>query len=102
DETLNGFGRMKITNDSKDSLKFKVPSLRNVAITAPYGHDGRFFSLQNVYENYRNKMVITDNTDSLLKHKIPLSNYETGQLTAFLRTLTDTSFLKNPQFAPPG
>ena len=102
DSTLNDYGRMKITNDSKDSLKFKVPSLRNVAITAPYGHDGRFFSLQNVYENYRNKMVITDNTDSLLKHKIPLSNYETGQLTAFLRTLTDTSFLKNPQFAPPG
>ncbi|MEO5592825.1 MAG: cytochrome c peroxidase [Chitinophagaceae bacterium] len=102
DTTLNDYGRMKITNDKKDSLKFKVPSLRNVAITAPYGHDGRFFSLQNVYENYRNKMVITTNTDSLLQHKIPLSNYETGQLTAFLRTLTDTAFLKNPAFAPPG
>ncbi len=102
DTTLNDYGRMKITHDKKDSLKFKVPSLRNVAITAPYGHDGRFFSLQNVYEHYRNKIVITDNTDSLLLHKIPLSNYETGQLTAFLRTLTDTSFLKNRAFAPPG
>lgn len=102
DTTLNDYGRMKITGDKRDSLKFKVPSLRNVAITAPYGHDGRFFSLQNVYEHYRNKMVVTENTDSLLLHKIPLSNYETGQLTAFLHTLTDTSFLKNPMFAPPG
>jgi cytochrome c peroxidase len=102
DTTLNDYGRMKITHEKKDSLKFKVPSLRNVAITAPYGHDGRFFSLQNVYEHYRNKMLVTENTDSLLLHKIPLSNYETGQLTAFLHTLTDTSFLKNPLFAPPG
>ena len=102
DTTLNDYGRMKITGDKKDSLKFKVPSLRNVALTFPYGHDGRFFSLQNVYENYRNKMVVTANTDSVLQHKIPLSNYETGQLTAFLHTLTDTLFLKNPLFAPPG
>jgi len=102
DTTLNDLGRMKITRDKNDSLKFKVPSLRNVAVTAPYGHDGRFFSLQNVYENYRNKMVVMANTDTLLQHKILLSNYETGQLTAFLRTLTDTSFLKNPMFAPPG
>lgn len=102
DTTLNDPGRMKITHDKNDSLKFKVPSLRNVAITFPYGHDGRFFSLQNVYEHYRNRMVPTKNTDSLLQHKIPISNYESGQLTAFLRTLTDTSFLKNPAFAPPG
>ena len=102
DTTLNDYGRMKITGNKKDSLKFKVPSLRNVAITFPYGHDGRFFSLQNVYEHYRNKMVVTENTDSLLQHKLVLSNYETGQLTAFLQTLTDTAFLKNPAFAPPG
>jgi cytochrome c peroxidase len=102
DTTLNDYGRMKITRDKKDSLKFKVPSLRNVALTFPYGHDGRFFSLQNVYEHYRNKMVVGDNTDSLLLKKIPISNTEAGLLTAFLRTLTDTAFLKNPQFAPPG
>lgn len=102
DTTLNDYGRMKITGKKEDSLKFKVPSLRNVALTFPYGHDGRFFSLQNVYEHYRNKMVPTSNTDSLLVKKIPISNYESGQLTAFFRTLTDTSFLKNPMFAPPG
>jgi len=102
DTTLNDYGRMKITLDKKDSLKFKVPSLRNVIITFPYGHDGRFFSLQNVYEHYRTKIAVTANTDSLLLKKIPISSVEAGLLTAFLRTLTDTSFLKNPQFAPPG
>ena len=83
-------------------MKFKVPSLRNVAITFPYGHDGRFFSLQNVYEHYRNKIIIMPGTDSLLVKKIPISNVEASLLTAFLKTLTDTSFLKNPLFAPPG
>jgi len=102
DNTLNDYGRMKITGDKKDSLKFKVPSLRNVAITYPYGHDGRFFTLLNVFEHYRKNMVVSPLTDSLLQHKMPLSNYEIGQLTAFLYTLTDTTFLKNPLFAPEG
>jgi len=102
DAALNDYGRMKITGDKRDSLKFKVPSLRNIAITHPYGHDGRFFSLLNVFDHYRKNMVISPLTDSALQHKIPLSNFEIGQLTAFLYTLTDTAFLKNPLFAPPG
>lgn len=102
DTTLNDFGRMKITRDKNDSLKFKIPSLRNVAVTAPYGHDGRFFSLMNVFDHYRKNMKVISNTDSLLQHKIPLSNFEIGQLTAFLYTLTDSSFLSNKMFAPPG
>ncbi len=92
---------MKITNLSADSLKFKVPSLRNVAITFPYSHDGRFFSLVNVFEHYRKNRVLSPTTDSLLKNRMPLSNFEIGQLTAFLLTLTDSSFLKDPRFAPP-
>lgn len=102
DSTLGDPGRMRITGDPGDSLKFKVPSLRNVAITHPYGHDGRFFTLLNVFEHYRKNMVVTPLTDSLLQHRLPLSNFEIGQLTAFLYTLTDTSFLKNPLYAPPG
>lgn len=102
DKTLNDYGRMKITNNKNDSLKFRVPSLRNVAVTAPYGHDGRFFGLSNVMEHYRSKMSVGPTTDSLLQKKLPLSNFEIGQLTAFLYTLTDTSFLKNPMFTPPG
>jgi cytochrome c peroxidase len=102
DNTLNDYGRMVITGNAADSLKFKVPSLRNVAVTFPYGHDGRFFSLLNVFEHYRRDMVISATTDSLLLHRMPLSNYEIGQLTAFLNTLTDTAFLKNPLLAPEG
>lgn len=95
-------GRMIVTNNKKDSLKFRVPSLRNVTITQPYGHDGRFFTLYNVFEHYRKNMIVMENTDSLLKNKLPLSNYEIGQLTAFLYTLTDTSFTHNKQFASQG
>ncbi len=102
DTTLGDYGRMKITRDKKDSMKFKVPSLRNVILTFPYGHDGRFYSLQQVYEHYRNGMVITPYTDSALQHRIALNNIETGTLTAFFRTLTDSAFLKNQDFAPPG
>ncbi|MDE3236679.1 MAG: cytochrome-c peroxidase [Bacteroidota bacterium] len=102
DEVLKDEGRKKITRLKSDSLKFRVPSLRNVAVTDPYGHDGRFFSLMNVFEHYRKNMQPDENTDSLLQHKLPLSNFEIGQLTAFLRTLTDTSFLTNTGFAPPG
>lgn len=101
DTTLNDVGRMKITGSKNDSLKFKVPSLRNVAVTFPYGHDGRFFSLSDVFEHYRKDMVVGPATDSLLQHKLPLSNFEIGQIRAFLYTLTDSSFLKNPLFGGP-
>jgi len=102
DDVLNDFGRMSITNNPKDSLLFKVPSLRNIAITAPYGHDGRFNSLLNVLEHYRKNMVLGPTTDSLIKNRLPLSNFEIGQIRAFLNTLTDSSFLKEPNFAAPG
>jgi cytochrome c peroxidase len=102
DNTLNDYGRMRFSGDRNDSLRFKVPSLRNVAVTFPYGHDGRFFSLMNVFEHYRRDMIVSATSDPLLLHKMPLSNYEIGQLTAFLNTLTDTSFLKNSMLAPEG
>lgn len=99
---LNDAGRMKITRDKNDSLKFKVPTLRNVEMSFPYGHDGRFVSLQQVLNHYRSHVAITPTTDPLLLHGIPLSDFETGQLKAFMFTLTDSAFLKNPRFAPPG
>lgn len=102
DNTLNDYGRMAITGNPADSLKFKVPSLRNVMVTFPYGHDGRFFSLLNVFEHYRRDMTVSATTDPLLQHRMPLTNYEVGQLTAFLQTLTDSVFLKNSMLAPEG
>jgi cytochrome c peroxidase len=99
DNTLKDLGRMKVTGNNSDSLKFRVPSLRNVILSFPYGHDGRFFTLYNVFEHYRKNMIESATTDSLLKNKLPLSNYEIGQLTSFLYTLTDTSFIHNPLFS---
>jgi cytochrome c peroxidase len=101
DDYLKDNGRMKITRDAHDSLKFKVPSLRNVQLTFPYGHDGRFYSLLQVMDHYRKDVVSGPTTDSLLRHGIPLSNFEIGQLTAFLYTLTDSTLINDPRFAPP-
>ena len=97
---LNDFGRMLITNDPNDSLKFKVPSLRNVALTFPYGHDGRFYFLENAIDHYRTGVQVLQPTlDPLLRARIPMSNNERSELIYFLQTLTDTSMTKNPRFA---
>ncbi|RFM27081.1 cytochrome-c peroxidase [Deminuibacter soli] len=101
DTTLNDLGRMRITHHSTDSLKFKVPSLRNVAVTAPYGHDGRFYSIDDVLQHYRSGVVNTPTTDPLLQKGIPLSNFEIGQLKAFLYTLTDSAFITDKRFGIP-
>lgn len=100
DPYLKDFGRSRVTLNAADSLKFKVSSLRNAEKTHPYGHDGRFFDLDNILEHYRSGVVNGPTTDSLVKNKIPLSNYELGQLKAFIYTLTDTSFLNNKQLGP--
>ena len=101
DSVLMDSGRMRITRLSADSLKFKVPSLRNVMVTFPYGHDGRFYSILDVMNHYRNSVVKGPTTDSLILN-MKLSNFEIGQITSFLYTLTDSSLLKDTRFAPPG
>ena len=101
--TLNRFndiGRQSISQDKKDSLKFKVPTLRNVALTLPYMHDGRMYSLENVLDHYTHLDTTLINLDPLLTKKINLSDKEKKQLVLFLYTLTDTSFTKNKRFAP--
>lgn len=102
DDFLHDKGRMTVTRNTKDSLAFKVPSLRNVALTSPYGHDGRFYSLIEVFQFYRKGIVNSPATDTLLRNGMPISNYEIGQLTAFLKTLTDSGFMADKRFAPPG
>ena len=98
---LNDYGRMKITGKISDSLKFKVPSLRNVAITSPYMHDGRFWFLSQAIDHYRSNVEQSATLDPLLKQGITLSDDEIQYLTAFLNTLTDSTFIKNPRFSQP-
>ena len=74
---LNDFGRIKVTGNKDDSLKFKVPNLRNVQLTAAYMHDGRLFTLSQVLTHYTGKMDITQPTlHPLLQHKIVITNQE--------------------------
>ncbi len=101
--TLNRFndvGRQAITLNKKDSLSFKVPTLRNVALTLPYMHDGRYNDLNKVINHYTNLDMAIINLDPLLQKKIVLTEKEKKQLVIFLYTLTDTSFTKNRMYSP--
>ena len=101
DTTLNDYGRYRITQNVKDSLKFKVPTLRNVEFSYPYMHDGRFKKLSEVIKHYTEGIKQSSTLASELKKAIELSSNERVDLTAFLLTLTDRSFLFNPNYSFP-
>jgi cytochrome c peroxidase len=92
------YGRMQVTGNSNDSLKFKVPSLRNVALTAYYTHDGRFNALSEMIGHYSDGIVNSATLDPLLVNKIPLSDLEKFYLQEFLFTLSDSSLVRDPRF----
>jgi cytochrome c peroxidase len=92
---------MKITNNPADSLKFKVPSLRNVYLTEPYGHDGRFASIGQVLDHYNSGVVQSPTLDPSLKNGISINIVEKYYLEQFLKTLTDSTFIQNTRFAQP-
>ncbi|HQW84066.1 MAG TPA: cytochrome c peroxidase [Ferruginibacter sp.] len=97
---LKDYGRMRITNDKNDSLKFKVPSLRNVMLTFPYMHDGRLYSLGQVIDHYRFGIITSQPTlDPLLINRIAITNAEKNDLLYFLNTLTDSDMTNNPRFS---
>lgn len=98
---LRDFGRMRITRNAADSLKFMVPSLRNIIPSYPYMHDGRIRDIYSVLEHYNSGVINSPSTDPLVRNKIPLSNYEKGQLVAFLYTLTDNDFIQNKGLSQP-
>jgi cytochrome c peroxidase len=91
-------GRFLITENPTDRFKFKVPSLRNVEVTAPYMHDGRFYTLEEVLRHYSVGIKQSPTVDPLVKNGIALSAVEQSKLIAFLKTLTDREFLTNPKF----
>ena len=100
DPTLNDFGRMRITQNPKDSLKFKVPTLRNVQYTFPYMHDGRFKTLNEVVKHY-NALQANKILPKELAKPMHFTDNERTDLVAFLKTLTDKEFLFNPRYAYP-
>ena len=91
-------GRFKVTKLDADKGKFSTPSLRNVALTAPYMHDGKFRSLEDVVAHYDHGVRRTTTLDpNLAKHPadgLRLSRQDQDALVAFLQTLTDEKYLK--------
>ncbi len=96
------YGRFSITGRVQDSLKFMIPTLRNIEYTFPYMHDGRYRKLKEVIVYYSDQ--INSNHSILskeLKGPLHLSDYDQKDLLAFLLTLTDKQFLYNPRFSFP-
>jgi cytochrome c peroxidase len=99
-------GRAHITSRAADRGRFRVPSLRNVARTAPYMHDGRFATLPQVLAHYAHGVQPSPTLDPLLRQPggqlgIALSSQDQADLLAFLHTLTDEAFLTDRRLAPP-
>lgn len=100
---VNDEGRYMVTQIDSDKYKFKVPTLRNLAYTAPYMHDGRLLTLDAVLEHYNLHVQNTPNLDPLFQQGgtlgIPLTTDEKSRITAFLNTLNDKSFLFDKRFS---
>jgi cytochrome c peroxidase len=106
-EPYTDVGRGAITNDPSDIGRFKVPTLRNIMLTAPYMHDGRFATIEEVIDHYNDGGHPGFTVDPFMKFTDPdqtleLTAQKRAQLIAFLNALTDMDFVNNPAFADPG
>lgn len=105
DATFTDLGRGGITGNPNDMGKFKVPTLRNIAYSAPYMHDGRFATLDEVINHYSFGISMSPTIDPLIEFAsqggVGLDATERGYLKQFLLTLSDESFINNPDFQDP-
>ncbi|MGP8215710.1 MAG: cytochrome-c peroxidase [Bacteroidia bacterium] len=101
DSAFKDSGRMRITGNKSDFMKFRVPSLRNIEMTYPYMHDGRFRNLRQVLNHYTKTFTIESGADPILVKGISLTEQDKSDIIAFLKTLTDKTFLYDRRFADP-
>ena len=105
DADMADIGYMGVTGDVADLGKFKVPSLRNVMVSAPYMHDGRFADIDEVIDHYDHGAVASSSMDPMMQYNVDyglgLTAGDRADLLAFLHTLTDEAFLENPAFSNP-
>lgn len=102
-------GIAELTSLPADRGRFKVPTLRNIALTAPYMHDGRFKTLDQVLDHYSDHILESASLSSFLRGEsnepggtsLKLQPLEKKQIIAFLNMLTDQDFIHNPDFADP-
>ncbi|MBD81421.1 MAG: cytochrome-c peroxidase [Crocinitomicaceae bacterium] len=104
--SATNFGRYEITGRDSDKGKFKTPSLRNIELTAPYMHDGRFNTLEEVVEHYNSGIKKSAYLDPLMSknnpdNKLNLTLYQKEALVAYLKALTDNGFTTNPDLSNP-
>jgi len=92
-----------ITKRPFDNGKFRAPTLRNIVLTGPYMHDGRFETLTEVIDHYNEGVHYSDNVDPLLLKPdgLGMNEQQKKDLLTFLHTLTDTSFVNNPAYQSP-
>ena len=105
DEVVTGTGRAHVTGRFHDEGAFKTPTLRNVALTAPYMHDDRFDTLEAVVDFYSEGVRPSHSISALIPNPytggLALTAQEKADLVAFLKALTDASFLTDPALGPP-
>jgi len=106
-------GLYEVTGNPLDRGKFKVPSLRNIALTAPYMHDGRFGTLEEVLDHYNEHIQESTTLDLLISSAsndkrnsddpiaLKLTEEEKNNIIAFMHTLTDSTFITNEEYANP-
>lgn len=105
DGSFKDDGREKVTKDAKDKAKFKVTSLRNIELTAPYMHDGRFNTLEAVVNHYNGGLKASTTLDLALEQTrgtgLRLTDQDKKDLVAFLKTLTDKKLTNDTRYASP-
>ncbi len=105
DSIIKDIGLEIVSGDHNDRGKFKSPTLRNIEFTAPYMHDGRFASLEEVIDFYSEGVKWSPSVDPLMKKVnqggLHLTPQEKNYLLAFIKTLADTTFINNPTYADP-
>lgn len=105
DADFTDLGREMVTQNAADRAKFKVPSLRNVAITAPYMHDGRFQTLEQVVDHYnqgiRNSSTVDPTVENTRETGLFLTPQDKMDLVNFLHTLTDEVMMSEPAYQSP-
>lgn len=102
-------GLAEVTGNQRDAGRFRVPSLRNIELTAPYMHDGRLLTLEDVVEHYNSRVQPHPNLSNQLRannqantpRRLNLSTTDKQALVAFLKTLTDAEFIRDTRFSNP-
>lgn len=105
DAEFTDLGREMVTHNANDRAKFKVPSLRNVALTPPYMHDGRFSTLEEVIDHYQSGIKHSSTVDPTVANTqetgLFLTEQDKQDLIQFLKTLSDETFITNKAYQSP-